>query len=195
MRLLFCIVVGIMTIHFLGKAQPGMVGEPCEPCSAAVSTPQTYDYTDNASGCSFRIEYDRFTNECNGHWDIKIKNVKLLTACSTYSVERIVALGILLLLQNNVPGFPLTLNGTTKIRVMSPACWKFDNIPTGEWNNKIIPCVDNNNCCQYYLLKNVPECNGLTVVHLPTNNSPVDCSLYLDCKYMCDDAWKIFFGK
>ncbi len=192
MRLLFCFVVGIMTILFISSAQQG---ELCEPCTLNVITVHTYDYTDNVNGCSLRIEYERFANECNGHWDIKILNVKLLTPCSAYTVEQIVALGILLLLQNNVPGFPMpTGGGTTKVRVMGPACWHYDNTSGVEWVNRIGHCLNDNNCCQYYEYKHIPDCDEVAITHIPRNFEPVDCEL-VECKYMCDDVWKIFFGK
>ena len=196
MRILLCIAMSFVTIVSICRAQPGMTAESCQPCSLNVSTLDSSDYTDNINGCSFRIRYERFSNVCNDHWDIKIHSVTLLSPCTAYSVEKIVALGILLLLQNNVPGFPVpSSGGTTKIRVLSPACWQYRSTPpTDVGVQKIVPCANENTCCLYYLLKSIPNCNDVRLQYVPSSNVLTTCNSP-HCKYMCEDVWEVFFKK
>ncbi len=170
----------------------------CEPCSTSTSIIETYDYSDLANGCQFRIEYEKITNPCNDFWDIKVKNVKLLTPCSTYSAEQIIALGIIVLLQDNPMGYPMPTNGgTVKIRVRGPACWRFIesvNPINNELERKVTPCGNESNCCQFYTYKHDADCNDVGIVH---NYSYTEINSCLDpaCKFGCDDAWKTFFRR
>lgn len=191
------IIIGFFLSIVPIKAQ---LAPPCQPCVPSTSTIETYDYSDLVNGCQFRIEYEKFTDPCNDHWDIKIRNVKLLTPCSTYSAEQIIALGMIVLLQENPMGFPMPTNGgSVKIRVRGPACWQFletVNPINNQLERKVSQCNGSEDCCQFYTYKHNADCNDMGIVH----NYSVTQVLFCDtpepsCKFGCDDAWKIFFRR
>lgn len=169
----------------------------CEPCSNAPGTVSNYVYTDNTTGCSFRIEYERWSNPCNnGKYDLKINYIQFLTPCPPpFSLEKITALGIVLLLQENIPGFPTPTNGgETRVRVISPSCWYLEGFVTTGLH-RIQPCADAPNCCKEYLYRHSIDCNDVTIKYMESPSAPYNCNPLTPCVYNCDDFWKIYFGK
>lgn len=191
----FIIIVIACLLSYIPIQAQGLA--PCEPCPLNNIEIGDYTWSDNVNGCTFKIKYEKHTNQCNGRWDIKILDVELLTPCSVYTVEQIVAMGIMFLIQDNPMMFPLTNNGSpSQIRVMGPTCWRLSPAPPTGGNSKIIGCTPFEACCLYYSYNHMTDCQDNGVVFEDSNNKKFQCQTsepLMQCKNVCDDVWKILF--